>query len=355
MKTIYAFFITLSLLMSAQIGGFAQGCIAVRPMASASSFAQFRQNQHSKVLMTLNYRNLHSYKHFVGTEEQKQRVIDGTNVINDQNSVDLGLTYQFTNRFSVSVNLPFSMNDRSSLYEHYGNDVKSNPQQLRFHTGSKGIGDARITANYWLFNPAKHLKQNLMVGLGVKLPTGNYNVQDQFHRRAADGSDYTVTKAVDQSIQLGDGGLGVNVELQGYVQLRASTTLFYNGFYLFSPKEINAAPLSVPDQFAARVGLNQSLPFVPGLSVLLGGRIEGIPAYDAIGGSQGSRRPGYIVSIEPGLSYVRHQYAFSATVPVALIRNRIRSYVDIQDPAGLKHGDAAFSDYFVSLTLARWF
>ncbi len=354
MKTIQFLLVTL-LSAAIQFTVSAQGCIAVRPMASASSFAQFRQNQHSKMLLTLNYRNLHSYKHFVGTEEQKQRVIEGTNVINDQNSVDLGLLYQFTNRFSVSVNLPFSVNDRSSLYEHYGNDIKTNPKQLRFHTGSKGIGDARITANYWLFNPAKHLKQNLMVGLGVKLPTGNYNVQDQFHKRAADGSDYTITKVVDQSIQLGDGGLGVNVELQGYTQLRPSTTLFYNGFYLFSPKEINAAPLSVPDQFAARIGVNQNVKFIPGLSVLLGGRIEGIPAYDAIGGSQGSRRPGYIVSVEPGLSYVRHQYAFSATVPVAVVRNRIRSYADIQDPAGLKHGDAAFADYFVSLTVSRWF
>ena len=354
MKILYIL-ITLVLTGVGSADLLAQGCIAVRPMASASSLPQFRQQQHGNVLVTVNYRRLHSYKHFVGTDEQKQRVADGTNVINDQHSVDLGVTYQFSRRFSVSVNLPIAMNDRSSLYEHYGNDPKGNPQQLRFHTGSRGIGDARITANYWLFNPAKHLKQNLLVGLGLKLPTGNANAQDQFHRRNPDGSDYTITKAVDQSIQLGDGGVGVNVELQGYVQLRPATTLFYNGFYLFSPKDVNATPLSVPDQYAARIGLNQTLRVVPGLSVLLGGRLEGIPAYDAFGGSQGSRRPGYIVSVEPGLSYVRHAYAFSATVPVALIRNRIRSYQDIQDPAGLKHGDAAFADYFVSLTASRWF
>lgn len=355
MKTIHNFLITLLLTLTVSAAVLAQGCIAVRPMASASSLAQFRQNQHGKLLVTMSYRHLHSYKHFIGTEEQKQRVIDGTNVINDQHSAELGLSYQITNRFSVSVNLPFSINDRSSLYEHYGNSVATNPQQLRFHTGSKGIGDARVTANYWLFNPAKHLKQNMMVGLGLKLPTGNYNVQDKFHRRNADGTDYTITKAVDQSIQLGDGGLGVNVEVQGYVQVRPTTTFYYNGFYLFSPKDVNATPYSVPDQFAARIGLNQNLGFVPGLSVLLGGRIEGIPAYDAFGGSQGFRRPGYIVSVEPGVTYMKHQYAFSATVPIALIRNRTRSYLDIQDPAGLKHGDAAFADYFVSLTASRWF
>ena len=333
----------------------AQGCIAVRHMSGASSSALFRQRQNGKFLATVGYRNLHSYKHFVGTEEQKQRVADGTNVINDQHSFDFGLSYQVTNRFSVAVNLPFSVNDRSSLYEHYGNDIKSNPTHARFHTGSRGIGDARVTAYYWLINPAKLKKYNLLVGMGVKLPTGNSNVQDNFHRLDKEGKDYLVQKAVDQSIQLGDGGIGYNLEAQGYWQLGTNTALYANGFYLFSPKGVNNTPLSVPDQFAARLGVSQALPFVPGLSVLLGGRVEGIPALDAFGPKDGSRRPGYIVSVEPGLAYVHNKYAFSATVPLALIRNRTKSYIDMQDPAGLKHGDAAFADYFVSLTLSRWF
>lgn len=355
MKTLYTFLITLSLFLVLQVNGFAQGCIAVRPMGTASSFAQFKQQSHSKLQVTMNYRYLHSYKHFVGTEEQTQRVQQKTNVINDQSSFDLGITYQLSPRWLLTANLPVSFNDRSSLYEHYGNDIKANPTQARFHTQSQGIGDARLSASYWVVNPAKLTKFNMLVGAGIKLPTGNSNVQDDFHRLTKDGQDYTIRKAVDQSIQLGDGGVGYSAEVQGFWQARKNTVLYFNGFYLFSPKGVNATPLSVPDQFAARTGVSQALPFVPGLSVLLGGRLEGIPAYDAFGSSEGSRRPGYIVSVEPGLSYVRHKYAFSATVPVALVRNRIRSYVDIQDPKGLAHGDAAFADYFVSLTLSRWF
>ena len=112
---------------------------------------------------------------------------------------------------------------------------------------------------------------------------------------------------------------------------------------------------SVPDQFAARAGLNQSLPFAKGLSLLLGGRVEGVPSHDAVGGSRGFRRPGYIVSIEPGLAYMKNGFSATVTVPVALYRNRTKSYADLQDPTGQKHGDAAFADYLISVNVSRWF
>ena len=39
------------------------------------------------------------------------------------------------------------------------------------------------------------------------------------------------------------------------------------------------------------------------VSVALGGRLEGIPVHDLVGGSEGFRRPGYIVSAEPQRNY----------------------------------------------------
>ena len=87
----------------------------------------------------------------------------------------------------------------------------------------------------------------------------------------------------------------------------------------------------------------------------LGGRLEGLPAIDVIGKSEGSRRPGYIVSVEPGIIWKNHVHTLAINVPVALIRNRTKSWSDRQDPAGLKHGDAAFADYFVSATYSYRF
>ncbi|WP_080058610.1 hypothetical protein [Spirosoma aerolatum] len=371
MKTISTLVLAVAYILLSNSTTLAQGCVAVRHMscaAPAGSADYFKQrNGHWQV--SAGYRYFRSYKHFVGDVEQTQRVEQGTNVINLSHAIDLGITYMVNNRLSFSANLPIQYYDRSSLYEHYGNSVAQNPEQKRFHTGSQGIGDLRISGSYWLVNPVKLPKANIAAGLGVKLPTGNYSVTDSFHKLTKEGQDYTVSLPVDQSIQLGDGGVGISVELQGYASLNSTLTAYANGFYLFNPRETNGVvrnptattidlvtgTFSVADQFAARVGLSQSIKAVPGLAVMLGGRVEGVPAIDAFGGSSGFRRPGYIVSVEPGLSYMRHKTSIAATMPWAVYRNRTKSYADRLDPLGQKHGDAAFADYLVSINVSRWF
>lgn len=373
MKTIYTLVLAAVGTIVTNASVWAQGCVAVRPMSCAASMgagsADFFKQRTGHWQVSAGYRFFRSYKHFVGDQEQKQRVEQGTQVINIAHALDLGLTYLVNQRLSFSVNLPIQYYDRSSLYEHYGNSVAQNPDQKRFHTGSRGIGDLRISGNYWLVNPVKLPKANLAVGLGVKLPTGNYRATDSFHKLTKEGQDYTVTLPVDQSIQLGDGGVGVSLELQGYASLTKTLAAYGSGFYLFNPRETNGVvrnpaatsidlvtgTFSVADQFAARVGLSQSLRFVPGLALMLGGRVEGVPAIDAIGGSSGFRRPGYIVSVEPGLTYMKHQTSLALTVPIAVYRNRTKSFADRLDPTGQKHGDAAFADYLVSFNVSRWF
>ena len=332
----------------------AQGCIAVRHMAcSAGNMGSTGavMMQEGKFQFTSSYRHLHSYKHFVGTVEQNERVENKTNVINDSHAFDFGLNYTINPRWNVALNIPIVYNDRSSLYEHYGNALTANPEQKRFHTQSQGMGDMRVSANYWLLNPAKLLKGNVALGVGIKAPTGNANVQDNFHKLDKSNRDYTIRKYVDQSIQLGDSGWGYSVEIQGYQSLFKNAFLYYNGFYLFSPKNTNTITgLSVPDQYAGRVGVNYAIAPKQGIIFGLGSRIEGLPAIDLIGKSEGSRRPGYIISIEPSLTYHRKNQIFNISVPYAVVRNRIKSWSDRQDPTGQKHGDAAFADYFVSAT-----
>lgn len=355
MKKTYIF---IFLLFAISINSFSQGCIAVRHMACASgrlnnSNAKMQSGQFQ---FTAGYRYLYSYKHFVGTTEQKQRVAEGTDVRNYSHSLDFGLTYALNTRMSVSLNVPYNDNARSSMYEHYGNSVEVNPTRARFFTNSNGIGDMRLTATYWMLNPLTHLKGNFALGVGVKAPTGDANVQDDFHKLDKNKKEYIQRKAVDQSIQLGDSGWGYSVELQGYQTLFHNASLYYNGFYLFSPKGVNEVTnLSVPDQFAGRVGMNYLLLPKQGIAVSLGGRIEGLPAIDLIGKSEGSRRPGYIVSVEPGITWMNEHHTLGLNVPYALIRNRTKSWSDRQDPTGQKHGDAAFADYFVSATYSYRF
>lgn len=350
---------------------FAQGCVAIRPMSGCAGIsAGSAALSKGQWQVGANYRYFKSFRHYRGDSEQVERLEQNTEVINHAHSLDLGVSYGLTNRLSVAVNLPFISYDRSSLYEHYGNSASANPEHKRFNTSAKGIGDLRISGSYWLLNPETHLKSNLAVGIGIKLPTGNANVQDEFHKRkSSDGTDSIVVKAVDQSIQLGDGGVGISLELQAFTSVFENGTLYFNGFYMSNPQEVNKTvnrPItatttdiqkitafhSVADQYVARLGLNYTVLPSHGFAVNLGVRAEGIPAKDLIGGSNGFRRPGYIVSAEPGLSYQHGRASFSLNVPYALYRNRVKSVSDLADPTGQAHGDAAFADYSINVGAA---
>ena len=71
----------------------------------------------------------------------------------------------------------------------------------------------RFTAYKWLFKTSVRQKGNIQLGLGVKLPTGDYKYQDYFYR-----NDSTkVLASVNPSIQLGDGGTGIIGELNSFL------------------------------------------------------------------------------------------------------------------------------------------
>ncbi|HEV7330616.1 MAG TPA: hypothetical protein VGN63_06200 [Flavisolibacter sp.] len=348
----------------------AQGCVAIRSNGATCTMMGYHPDsdhpavQNNGWNLSINSRYFKSYKHFVGKEEQHERVEAGTEVINHFTSTEFGLTKQLNNRWSLAFYAPIINNIRSSMYEHYGNTSKS--PRARNTTRSFGLGDVRLAAYYWVADPAKGGKINLQLGAGLKLPTGDYRVQDYFYR-----NDSTkVLGFVDQSIQLGDGGTGITLEANTYLNLSRNTSLYANGFYLFNPREHNGINtgrggtpsstaiaygtdvMSVPDQFMARIGAS----YTAGKLSLSGGlRIEGVPAEDVFGGSYGFRRPGYVISAEPVVAYRVRNTQFYLSVPVALERNRIQSRADkLRTRATGVHaqGDAAFADYSINFGVA---
>ena len=99
------------------------------------------------------------------------------------------------------------------------------------------------------------------------------------------------------------------------------------------------------------MGSGTVLQFIGGL--LLGGRIEGVPVFDAIGGSLGYRQPGYTVSIEPGLTWDGKRNSLSILAPVAVYRNRQRSAAEMA--MGRPGGDASFADFSILATFTHRF
>jgi hypothetical protein len=315
-------------------------------------------------LLGINSRYFKSYKHFVGKEEQKERVERGTEVINHFFSTDIGVTRQFNNTWSASLFVPITSNARSSLYEHYGN--ASTSPNARRSTHSFGLGDVRIALYRWIFDPATSGKANVQIGAGLKLPTGDYRYQDYFYR-----NDSTkVLGPVDQSIQLGDGGTGFTTEVNMFFQINKKSGLYTNAFYLFNPREQNGVStarggtpstaslrygsdvMSVPDQYMFRLGGNYNL---NQLNISAGMRVEGVPAEDMFGGSNGFRRPGYVVAVEPVVSYKIKQGQLYLSVPYAIERNRTQS---VPDKIRTKltetyfQGDAAFANYSINIGAA---
>src|SRR5262249_41788631 len=150
----------------------------------------------------------------------------------------------------------------------------------------------------------------------------------------------TVLGPVDQSVQLGDGGTGITLELNAFYNLTGRLSAYGNFYYLSNPREQNgvstarggaprpasikngSAVMSVPDQYMARAGLNW---MVRHFTFSAGVRDECIPVHDLIGASGGFRRPGYIISAEPGVTYSFSKASLYAYVPVALVRNRPQS------------------------------
>jgi len=327
---------------------YAQGCVAIRGFSSCSGelankdAAGFHKGEWS---VSTDFRHFKSYKHFVGTEEQVERVEEHTNVINRSYFYDLSISYSFTDRLFGTVVFPYVDHSRES-----GRGERS-------FVYSQGLGDIRGSVGYWFLDPKKHVQSNISASLGIKTNSGDYDATDIYPHR----DDRPDIRTVDQSIQPGDGGVGITLELQGYHMFTNNLYLSGGFYYLASPRETNGVPtyrsreteaiMSVPDQIALRTGLTYAPALINGLGIYLGGRYECLPVHDLIGGSEGFRRPGYVLSVEPGLSYSYQSFQFNFDMPIALVRNRTQSVPDMETEAMTgepRHGDAAFADFLVN-------
>lgn len=332
----------------------AQGCVAIRGNATCGgSFGNVLNLTKGEFNTQFGYRHFKSFRHFRGDIEEVNRLEEHTEVINKSTFLDFSLSYGITNRLFANINLPVVFHNRSSMYEHGGNP----PNGLgdRHETSSRGLSDMRLGVGYWLFDPNKH-NFNYSVGIGVKLPTGKYDYTDTFYNQG-ENRDQDLDAVVDQSIQPGDGGLGIALDIQGYHPLSSHFGIGTNLYYLFNPQETNGvltrngnSEFSCPDQFAMRLGAFYNT--LNGVNLYLGGRIEGVPSTDIFGGSGGYRRPGYAISAEPGVGFSKQNYSVFASFPLALYRNRIQSFEDkerTQQTGVYRHGDAAFADYLINI------
>jgi hypothetical protein len=334
----------------------AQGCVAAhspQPIISGlSPNNQQRVADHLHGLtVTVGYRTYNSFRHYIGTVYQVQRQIDHSAVVNHVDLFNLDLSYQLTPRVSLIADLPGMTASRAG---------QGNPNVYR----SAGIGDVTIGVETWLWRPPTESHGNIAFSTSLKLPTGYNDAKGT--KILSNGQ--TMIEPFDESIQPGDGTWGFSLGTEAYRETYFHTVGYFTGSWLFSPqdttgvKTFRPAPgegvVSATDQYLWRGGFSHAVPLpmvkpqLRGLALSIGGRMEGVPVRDAFGSSNGFRRPGYVISIEPGLSYSYRRSMINVSGPWAMERNRKTSVTDL---ANHTHGDAAFADYTVIASFTQSF
>ena len=288
----------------------------------------------SRWSLSVGYRWQDSYRHFVGDVEQPQRLLQQTQQENRIHLFDVGIGYVLTPRWSLSISAPIMKADRIN---HRTGGV----------TSSVGIGDMSIGASTWIFRPPSENHMNIQVGMGLKMPTGRPDVTDHVTTNGV-----TTTTTVDQSIQLGDSGWGFSLNYMAYKAIRRFT-LYSTGTYLFNPKNTytaktpGARQLSVPDQYLWRTGLGYAVPKLRGFAFTFAGRMEGVPARDLIGREDGFRRPGYYLTIEPGINHTAGHATLFLGAPVRIHQN-------VKDSLGFRR-DSTFASHMLLMSVSYRF
>ena len=327
----------------------AQGCVAahsnqrsmdelVRAWDGGTKYGWSIHN----LTVDIGYRFFNSNKYFVGDEE-----IPRANAIrNHQNIFDVGVEYRFTPQWSFIADVPVFNGTRNQLY----------PPSGVFQVS--GIGDITLGAQRWIFRPPTEFGGDVAVSASVKIPTG---INDATGSALYKGQ--TVKATADQSLQPGDGGWGFVLAAQGYKSLWEKADLYGQAQYLFNPLDTNGIAtfrsqpgqnvMSVTDQYLYRMGISQGMPKLRGVALSLGARGEGVPVRDLIGGSNGFRRPGSVISLDPGLMVNVRRTTVSVNGPWALRRDRPPSVPEIK--YGTRNGDAFFADYTVLFGITHHF
>lgn len=304
---------------------FAQGCEPIRFTAPINLGGEGEAYQEGRQWrLTLAYRRLMSDEFFVGTESSPTLGPGGEPSVFKVHTLVADVAYSVSDRVRLRLSVPFS--DASF--------TRKWPDQVRHTQKASGIGDVSLMGDVWLFSPRGHSEGNVSFGLGVKAPTGSHTKPSRF---------YTATTSVefpaDQTIQPGDGGWALLLQTQAFRQVHDRAFVYAGGSYMASPRARSDVRVvvadtgkfwSVPDVYSAKIGAAFSVLPDQGLTMSLGGRLDGIPVRDLIGGGDEDtiKRSSYIVYADPGLSLTRGGSNFTLSVPVRLQVNRQKSLLE---------------------------
>jgi hypothetical protein len=339
--------IVTTALIGTELPAAAQGCILLRQTSPMFGTTGTLEQEVGTWSLTFTGRSSTADIHYNGTERQRQRETEQTYVVNRQNSLTATIGYQLSPRISLNAGIPF-------VEASWGiPSPRSGGPAARANENARGLGDITTLARVAIFNPATSKRSwNLQIGGGVKLPTGNDSATDIF---PDNNGLNNLERHVDISVNPGDGGWGLIMDLTGYKAIGSRVMAFGSGTWLANPKDTSGVPTrgtlvnttptninTVSDQFVFRAGTQVVV--TRSIAASIAWRLEGVPRYDLIGSSHGRRRPGVEMYWEPGVTFTTGQHAVSFNLPIGYYYNRFR------DPYTGNPGDSTFPEYVAIAT-----
>ena len=274
--------------------------------------------------------------------------------------INLDVIYGLSNRLSLDLTIPFAVGKGVVMQGPAGS-------QTQRQWDAQGLGDMSLQAEYWLSNPEIPSRVNGSVGLGIKAPTGRDDVQGTVYSNQL-GRD--VRGPIDEAAQLGTGGWQLLLRAQGTTAITGPFFGYASGYYGLSLTEhtdvVNGGALrGDPDTYSGRLGAAYLTPFRltgvrddvlasdEGLVVSVGGRVNGVTVKDLVGGGDLYwRRPGYVIYVEPGLTWTLGANMATVSVPVRVYANKLDSLLDVSLN---RHLGASFASYLFLASYARRF
>ena len=313
-------------------GAAGQGCEPIRftTPVNLGGVGQAYAQSGGQWQLGLSYRHLSADEFFVGSDPDNSAGPGGRAPEFKIHTFVADVGYAFNDQFRLRLAVPFST----------GQLVTYSTTGVRSEQNATGIGDLSLMGEGWVLNPRTHERGNIGFGLGFKAPTGSHTIK-------SNGA------VADQTVQPGDGGWGILLGTQAFHQITERSNAYATGFYMVSPKAEsdqtwrgNGKPWSVPDTYSARLGASYDVQQDWGLSLSLGGRFDGIPVHDLVGGGDETtvKRAAQILYADPGMSVGSGRGTFTLSVPIRMWVNREKSELE-QSTGGLNGG--GFAKYLV--------
>jgi hypothetical protein len=258
--------------------------------------------------------------------------------------LDVTGQYRINKRLSVIGTVPIVFNRFSMLFPPLGVGRGT-------HRGwdINGLSDISIYGQGLLLNPDDHPFENATIGIGIKCPSGRWEVNRDLP--AETGQNVQPRSAYPPAMLPGDGGVGMLFGYNAFKILRKpnlvrGVTLYSSGIYLSNVRDTNGTPSmiqslgvplspvfqnrltnSVADTYSLQAGMATPLPYTWDKKYLRGLRFraslgfEGLKSRDIFGASNGFRQPGYALSIAPGFTYSYGRHMFILETPIVFNRH----------------------------------